>query len=69
MVAVASALACPIAYFAMRNWLDGFAYRTDLSWWIFALSGAVALAIALLTVGYHALCAALSNPVEALRHE
>ena len=69
MVAIASVLACPIAYFAMRNWLDGFAYRTDLSWWLFALSGAVALAIALLTVGYHALRAALSNPVDALRHE
>ena len=69
MVAIASALACPIAYFAMRNWLDGFAYRTDLSWWLFALSGAVALVIALLTVGYHALRAARSNPVEALRHE
>lgn len=69
MVLIASVLACPIAYFAMRNWLDGFAYRTDLSWWIFALGGAVALLIALLTVGYHALRAALANPVEALRHE
>ncbi len=69
MVLIASLLAWPIAHFAMRNWLDNFAYRTDLSWWIFVLSGAVALAIALLTVGYHALRAALSNPVDALRHE
>lgn len=69
MVLIASVVACPIAYFAMRNWLDGFAYRADLSWWIFALGGAVALLIALLTVGYHALRATLANPVEALRHD
>ena len=69
MVLIANLFAWPVAYFAMRNWLDGFAYRTDLSWWIFVLSGAVALAIALFTVSFHALRAALSNPVEALRHE
>ena len=69
MVLIANLFAWPVAYFAMRNWLDGFAYRTALSWWIFVLSGAVALAIALFTVSFHALRAALSNPVEALRHE
>ncbi|MDE2725584.1 MAG: hypothetical protein OXI59_19615, partial [Gemmatimonadota bacterium] len=69
MVLIANLFAWPVAYFAMRSWLDGFAYRTDLSWWIFVLSGVVALAIALFTVSFHALRAALSNPVEALRHE
>ena len=69
MVLVANLFAWPVAYFAMRSWLDGFAYRTDLSWWIFVLSGAVALTIALFTVSFHALRAAVSNPVEALRHE
>ena len=69
MVLIANLFAWPVAYFAMRSWLAGFAYRTDLSWWIFVLSGAVALAIALFTVSFHALRAALSNPVEALRHE
>ena len=69
MVLVANLFAWPVAYFAMRSWLDGFAYRTDLSWWIFILSGAVALAIALFTVSFHALRAAVSNPMEALRHE
>ena len=69
MVLIANLFAWPVAYFAMRSWLEGFAYRTDLSWWIFVLSGAVALAIALFTVSFHALRAALSNPVEALRHE
>ena len=69
MVLIANLFAWPVAYFAMRSWLDGFAYRTDLSWWIFVLSGVVALAIALFTVSFHALRAAVSNPVEALRHE
>ncbi len=69
MVLIAGVLACPVAYFAVRNWLAGFAYRADLSWWIFVLSGAVALVIALLTVGYHALRAALANPAEALRQD
>ena len=69
MVLIANLYAWPITYFAMRRWLDGFAYHTELSWWIFVLSGAVALAIALFTVSFHALRAALSNPVEALRHE
>ena len=69
MVLIANLFAWPVAYFAMDSWMAGFAYRTDLSWWIFVLSGAVALAIALFTVSFHALRAALSNPVEALRHE
>ena len=69
MVLIANLFAWPVVYFAMRSWLDGFAYRTDLSWWIFVLSGVVALAIALFTVSFHALRAAVSNPVEALRHE
>ena len=69
MVLVANLFAWPVVYFAMDSWLAGFAYRTDLSWWIFMLSGVVALAIALFTVSFHALRAAVSNPVEALRHE
>ena len=69
MVLIANLFAWPVVYFVMRIWLDGFAYRTDLSWWIFVLSGVVALAIALFTVSFHALRAAVSNPVEALRHE
>jgi len=69
MVLIANIFACSVAYFAMRNWLDSFAYRTDLSWWLFVISGLIALIIALLTVGYHALRAAISNPVEALRHK
>lgn len=69
MVLVANLIAWPIAYYTMQNWLANFAYRMDLSLWIFVLSGIIALLIALLTVGYQALRAALSNPVDALRHE
>jgi putative ABC transport system permease protein len=53
----------------MKSWLQDFAYRIEIGWWIFALSGGLALAIALLTVSYQAIRAALANPVEALRYE
>ena len=53
----------------MKGWLQNFAYRTDLSIWIFGASGAIALVIALLTVSFHAIKAATANPVEALRYE
>jgi putative ABC transport system permease protein len=53
----------------MRTWLENFAYRVELGAGIFFLSGGITMLIALLTVGYHALRAALANPVEALRYE
>jgi putative ABC transport system permease protein len=53
----------------MDNWLQNFAYRIEMSWWIFALAGAVALVIALLTVSWQAIRAATANAVEALRYE
>jgi putative ABC transport system permease protein len=62
-------LACPIAGFLMHRWLENFAYKTDLSWWIFALAGLLALGIALLTVSWQSWKAATKNPVEALRYE
>lgn len=65
MVLIANLIAWPIAYYTLQNWLTNFAYRIDLSLWIFVTSGLIAL----LTVGYQALRAALSNPVDALRHE
>ena len=68
-VLMANLIAWPVAYFFMNNWLQNFAYRTNLALWIFALSGVIALAIALLTVSYQAIKAALANPVEALRYE
>ena len=68
-VAIAFAIAVPIAYYAMNKWLENFAYRTTLSWWIFVLSGLLALGIALLTVSWQSWKAATRNPVEALRYE
>jgi putative ABC transport system permease protein len=68
-VLIANLVAWPAAYYMMINWLQKFAYRTDLSIWIFILSGAMALLIALLTVSSHAIKAAMANPVEALRYE
>jgi len=69
LVLVAFVLACPLAYFATKRWLQNFAYRVDVGWEIFALAGVLALAIAFLTIGFQSLKAALANPVEALRYE
>ncbi len=68
-VVIAFAIATPIAYYAMRQWLESFAYKTELSWWIFALAGLLALGIALLTVSWQSWKAATRNPVESLRYE
>ena len=68
-VAIAFVIATPIAYYAMNKWLQNFAYKTSLSWWIFALAGLLALGIALLTVSWQSWKAATRNPVEALRYE
>ncbi len=68
-IAIAFVIASPIAWYAMNKWLENFAYKTTLSWWIFALAGVLALGIALLTVSWQSWKAATRNPVEALRHE
>ncbi|MBN1820546.1 MAG: FtsX-like permease family protein [Prolixibacteraceae bacterium] len=68
-VAIAFIIATPVAWYAMNKWLENFAYKTELSWWIFALAGLLALGIALLTVSFQSWKAATRNPVEALRYE
>lgn len=68
-VFVAFLIATPVAYYTMYKWLENFAYKTSLSWSIFALAGALALVIALLTVSWQSWRAATRNPVEALRYE
>jgi putative ABC transport system permease protein len=69
LVGIAALIAFPVAWWAMYQWLDTFAYRTEISWWIFVVAGAVALAIALLTVSIQTIRAALANPVKSLRSE
>ena len=68
-VAIAFLIATPVAYYAMLKWLENFAYKTELSWWIFALAGLLALGIALLTVSFQSWKAAVKNPVDSLRYE
>ena len=69
MVLIASIIAFPIAWWAMNKWLQDFAYRISLSWWIFALSAAIAMLIALVTVSLQSVKAATANPVKSLRSE
>ena len=69
LVIIAFLISTPIAWFLMYHWLKDFAYRVDISWWIFALSGLLALLIALCTISIQAIRAALSNPIIALRSE
>ncbi len=68
-VTIAFVIACPIAYYTMNKWLENFAYKTSLSWWVFALAGILTLSIAMLTVSWQSWHAATRNPVEALRYE
>jgi putative ABC transport system permease protein len=68
-IAIAFIIATPIAWLAMHKWLENFAYKTELSWWIFALAGLLVLGIALLTVSWLSLRAATRNPVDTLRYE
>ena len=68
-VTIAFAIAVPIAWFIMHKWLENFAYKTGLSWWIFLLSGITALFIAMVTVSWQSWRAATRNPVEAIRYE
>lgn len=69
LVVVASVVAFPIAWWAMRKWLQDFAYRVTISWWIFFVSGMIVLLIAVFTVAFQSIRAALANPVDSLRTE
>ena len=69
LVLIAIVLASPIAWYAMTKWLQDFAYKIDIEWWVFALAGLLAVSIALLTVSFQSVKAALMNPVNSLRSE
>ena len=69
LVLVANLLAWPLAWYGLHQWLQDFAYRVDMGWWLFGLAGAATLLVALLTVSFHSVRAALANPVKSLRTE
>ena len=69
LVLLAFLIATPIAWWFMNKWLQDFAYKIDLSWWIFAATGIIALLVALFTLSFQAIKAALSNPTKSLRTE
>ncbi len=69
LVLIAIIIASPIAWYTMNKWLQDFAYKIDIAWWVFALAGLLAVGIALLTVSFQSIRAALMNPVKSLRSE
>lgn len=69
LVIIACIISLPCAYYLMQRWLNAYQYRTEISWWVFGITGASALTITLVTVSYQAITAALMNPVKSLRSE
>jgi putative ABC transport system permease protein len=69
LVIVSIIIATPVAWWAMNKWLQTFAYRINISWWIFLVAGVIAILIAVITVSFQAIKAAVSNPVKSLRTE
>ena len=69
LVVAAMVIATPLAWYGMNQWLQNYAFRITVSWWIIGLTGIVALLIAIITVSSQAIKAALSNPVESLKNE
>lgn len=69
LVGVAAAIAFPLAWYGLNNFLQGYAYRTDVSWWVFAIAGIITLLVAMITVSFKCVQAALANPVKSLRAE
>ncbi|MCK6691641.1 MAG: ABC transporter permease [Thermoanaerobaculia bacterium] len=69
LVFIALLLATPLAWYGLQRWLEGFAYRTDIAWWIPLTAGLLAMLVAVVTVGFQSMRAALANPVNSLRNE
>ena len=69
LVLIALIIASPVAWFVMHNWLQDFAYRINIAWWVFALAGSLSVFIALATISFQAIKAAVANPVKSLRSE
>jgi len=68
-VFIAIVIACPVAWYAMNKWLEDFAYKIDIGWGVFAIAALITIGIALLTVSFQAIKAAIANPVKSLRTE
>src|SRR6201995_2695583 len=64
LVCVAFVIAVPVTWFVMNNWLHNYAYRISIGWWIFLIAGVIALLIALITISFHSIKAAIANPVK-----
>lgn len=69
LIIIAILIAAPIDWYTMNNWLHGFAYQTSLEWWLIVLAGIIATVVALLTISFQTIKAALANPVKSLRSE
>lgn len=69
LIVIAALIAFPVAWWAMHTWLADFAYRTNISWWVFVLAGIVSIVIAFITISAQAIKAAIANPVNSLRTE
>lgn len=69
LISIAIVIATPVGYYAINKWLQGFEYRVNISWWIFVLAGALVIAIAMLTISFKGIKAAIANPVKSLRTE
>jgi putative ABC transport system permease protein len=69
LIVIAALIAFPVALWAMKTWLADFAYRIDISWWVFVLAGIASIIVALITISSQAIKAAIANPVKSLRTE
>jgi putative ABC transport system permease protein len=69
LVGISFLIAAPLAWWAMSKWLDGYTYRIHVEWWVFALAAVLSILIAIITVSYQAIKAAIANPVKSLRSE
>jgi putative ABC transport system permease protein len=69
MIIISLVIATPVSYYFMHNWLQGYQYRTEITWWIYAIAAIGAMVLTLLTVSYQSIKAALANPVRSLRSE
>jgi putative ABC transport system permease protein len=69
LILIASLIAFPIAWYAMHKWLQNFAFRIDIQWWVFLVAALLAILIAIITISFQAIKAAVANPVKSLRTE